>query len=370
MAKILVVDDDTALLQMVRRALESAAYEVIEATDGKRGVELACAQVPDLILCDVRMEEMDGYGALTALRQNSVTASLPFILMTGQADAAGMRQGMELGADDYLPKPFSVGQLLGAVEARLRQQQTMREQAARQLSVLRSNISLALPHEFLTPLNGVLGFADLLVADAASLRPEEVASMANAIQDSARRLERLIRNFLLLAHLEIHADGRAPPGGPMERECLARGVDEVVRGLAAKANRGPDVALELAEVEGFVRGDHWLKIIEELVDNALKFSAPGTPVSVQLVRHGDSAVLRVTDAGRGMRPEHIAEVGAYMQFERKFYEQQGSGLGLTLARRLAELQGGRLSITSKLGVGTVVEVTLPRADQGLASPML
>jgi two-component system, sensor histidine kinase and response regulator len=246
----------------------------------------------------------------------------------------------------------------------------MREQAARQLSVLRSNISLALPHEFLTPLNGVLGFADLLVADAASLRPEEVASMANAIQDSARRLERLIRNFLLLAHLEIHADGRAPLGGPMERESLARGVDELVRGLAAKANRGPDVALDLAEVEGFVRGDHWLKIIEELVDNALKFSAPGTPVSVQLLQHGDSVVLRVTDAGRGMRPEHIAEVGAYMQFERKFYEQQGSGLGLTLARRLAELLGGRLAITSKLGVGTVVEVTLPRADHSLASPML
>jgi two-component system, sensor histidine kinase and response regulator len=370
MAKILVVDDDTALLRTVRRALESAAYEVIEATDGKSGVQLACAQVPDLILCDVRMEELDGYGALAALRQNSVTASLPFILMTGQADAAGMRLGMELGADDYLPKPFSVEQLLGAVEARLRKQQTMREQAARQLSVLRSNISLALPHEFLTPLNGVLGFADLLVADAASLRPEEVASMANAIRDSARRLERLTRNFLLLAHLEIHADDRSPRERTVGRGSLGPGVEEVVRNLAAKANRTLDVTLDLCEVEGFIRADHWSKIIEEIVDNALKFSVSGTPVLVQLVRHNDSVVLRVTDRGRGMRPEHVAEVGAYMQFERKFYEQQGSGLGLTLARRLAELQGGRLAITSQVGVGTVVEVALPRAGESLASPML
>jgi len=370
MAKILVVDDDAALLLTLRRALESAAYEVIEAADGKSGVELACAHLPDLVLCDVRMEELDGYGALAALRQNSMTASLPFILMTGLADAAGMRQGMELGADDYLPKPFSVEQLLGAVDARLRKQQTLREQAARQLSVLRSNISLALPHEFLTPLNGVLGFAELLAGDAASLRPEEVASMANAIRDSARRLERLIRNFLLLAHLEIQADDRARLAGSAARESLDRGVEEVVHGLAAKANRALDVMLALAKVEGFIRADYWSKIVEEIVDNALKFSGPGTPVSVELRRSGELVVLRVTDRGRGMRPEHIAEVGAYMQFERRFYEQQGSGLGLTIARRLAELQGGRLTISSEWGVGTVVEVTLPCVDQGLAPRLL
>jgi two-component system, sensor histidine kinase and response regulator len=282
MAKILVVDDDAALLLTLRRALESAAYEVIEAADGKQGVELACAQLPDLVLCDVRMEELDGYGALTALRQNSMTASLPFILMTGLADAAGMRQGMELGADDYLPKPFSMEQLLGAVDARLRKHQTLREQAARQLSVLRSNISLALPHEFLTPLNGVLGFAELLAGDAASLRPEEVVSMANAIRDSARRLERLIRNFLLLAHLEIQADDRAPLAGSATRESLDDAVEEVVHGLAAKANRASDVMLDLAKVEAVHSGGLLGKMVEEIVDNALKFSGPGTPVSVEL----------------------------------------------------------------------------------------
>ena len=153
-------------------------------------------------------------------------------------------------------------------------------------------------------------------------------------------------------------------------ELRGTGVEEVVLNLAAKANRTPDVTLDLCEVAGFIRADHWSKIIEEIVDNALKFSVSGTPVLVQLVRHNDSVVLRVTDRGRGMRPEHVAEVGAYMQFERKFYEQQGSGLGLTLARRLAELQGGRLAITSQVGVGTVVEVALPRADDSLASPML
>jgi two-component system, sensor histidine kinase and response regulator len=280
----------------------------------------------------------------------------------------GDAAGDGTGADDYLPKPFSVEQLLGAVEARLRKQQTMREQAARQLSVLRSNISLALPHEFLTPLNGVLGFADLLVADAASLRPEEVASMANAIRDSARRLERLTATFFCWrTWRSMRTTGR--PGGRMERESLGPGVEEVVRGLAAKADRGPDVTLDLAKWRGSSGGS--------LVEDH-RGACGQRP---EILGAGHAGVGSVAPArgfgglagdgrGRGMRPEHIAEVGAYMQFERKFYEQQGSGLGLTLARRLAELQGGRLAITSKLGVGTVVEVTLPRADRSLASPML
>lgn len=370
MAKILVVDDDPELRSTVRRALERAGHEIVEAGDGRQGVDFACAEVPDLILCDVRMEELDGYGTLAALRMNSLTASLPFILMTGQADAEGMRQGMELGADDYLPKPFSVEQLLGAVEARLRKQQTLREQAARQLTVLRSNISLSLPHEFLTPLNGVLGFAELLAADGATLRPEEVVSMANAIRDSARRLERLVRNFLLLAHLEIHPDEPELAVAGLHREPLDRAVREVVGNLAGKVDRLSDVSLDLAEVEAVIRPDHWRKLVEEIVDNALKFSLSGTPVRVELTHRDEQAVLRVADRGRGMRPEHIAEVGAYMQFERRFYEQQGSGLGLTIARRLAELHGGRLAITSRLDEGTVVDVVLPAERSGLASGLL
>jgi signal transduction histidine kinase len=360
MAKILVVDDDVALRVTVRVALESAGYDVIEAGNGKQGVEAACAQVPDLVLCDVCMEEMDGYGVLAALRRNSVTASLPFILMTGHADPVGMRQGMELGADDYLAKPFDVAQLLGAVQARLRKQQTLREHASRQLAVLRANISLALPHEFLTPLNGILGFAEILAADAASLRPDEVVSMANAVRASAERLERLIRNFLLLAHLEIHADDRTPLVRGVDRLDLCGPVEETTRKLAAKVGRLSDLRLELHPVNGVIRRDYWSKVVEEVVGNALKFSSPGTPVTVQLSQPGDWALLRVTDAGRGMRAEDVAEIGAYMQFERRFYEQQGSGLGLTIARRLAELHGGRLAITSQLGQGTTVEVTLPR----------
>ena len=108
MPKILVIDDDAALREIIQISLEHAGFEVIEADNGIAGVQQACTQLPDLILCDVRMERMDGYRTLAALRQDTATAPIPVILMTGMADPAGMRQGMELGADDYLSKPFAV----------------------------------------------------------------------------------------------------------------------------------------------------------------------------------------------------------------------------------------------------------------------
>jgi two-component system sensor histidine kinase/response regulator len=363
MAKILVIDDDPALREVILVALEHEGFEVIEADDGAKGVQVAAAQLPDVILCDVRMEKMDGYRTLAALRQSVTTAPIPCILMTGQADTAGMRQGMELGADDYLSKPFTVPQLIGAVNARLKKHQTVREQAERKLADLRANISLALPHELLTPLNGILGFSDILISDHASLQPREIVSMAEAVRDSAKRLHRLIENFLIFAQIELlHSDQLEA----LREGCLAdvrKSVERVAQFRAQQAGRWDDLRLDPCEGSVAITEDYFTKAVDELLDNAFKFSSPGTPVRVSSTIDGAMFVLRIVDRGRGMKPEHIAQVGAYMQFERRFYEQQGSGLGLTIARRLTELHGGQLMIQSELGVGTTVEVRLPLAHR-------
>ena len=120
MKKILVIDDEEWLREMVHLALQQRGYEVIEAQNGSDGVAIAVKQMPDLVLCDVNMEKLDGYATLSKLRNEPATATIPFILMTGLADNAGMRHGMELGADDYLPKTFSSRELLARLRAVLR----------------------------------------------------------------------------------------------------------------------------------------------------------------------------------------------------------------------------------------------------------
>src|SRR5215471_13275226 len=191
MKKILVIDDEEWLREMVRMALQQKGFDIVEAENGTTGIEIARQELPDLILCDVNMEKMDGYRTLSSLRNEAGTASIPFILMTGLADNAGMRHGMELGADDYLPKPFTIEALYAAVEARLKKVNVVRQEAERKLADLRENISMMLPHELRTPLNGILAYGEILAAEATSIPPKDIADMGQVIYDSGKRLERL-----------------------------------------------------------------------------------------------------------------------------------------------------------------------------------
>src|SRR6478752_7156441 len=232
---------------MVHLALTQKGYDVIEAGNGSIGIEVAQKELPDLILCDVNMEKVDGYLTLSSLRNEPVTASIPFILMTGLADNAGMRHGMELGADDYLPKPFTIDALYGAVEARLKKVQAVRQEADKKLADLRDNISLMLPHELRTPLNGILAYGEILASDAANLPPKEVAEMGQVIHDSGKRLEHLIENLLIYAQLEILGSDQQKINTLRSKQTVGAGalVERVAREQAEEARRSSDLDLQI-----------------------------------------------------------------------------------------------------------------------------
>ena len=362
MSKILVIDDESWLREMIRLALEQQGFEVIEASDGAEGIAQAREQRPDLILCDVNMDTAGaGYTMLAKLRENPTTAAIPFILMTGLADAAGMRHGMELGADDYLPKPFKVDELYATVNARLRKAETVRAEAEKKLSHLRSQISLVLPHEMRTPLNGIISNAELLAESAGAFDAATIAEMSREICVSGQRLERLIENFLIFAQLEILA---ADPQSVTALRAAqtprpAAVARDAARAQADKAGRAGDLILELADVPLPMAEDYFKKIAQELVQNALKFSDAGSSVSVRLKSTPDGVEFSVRDDGRGFSTEQINRIGAYMQFERKMQDEQGFGMGLAIAKKLVELHGGELLIDSSPGIGATVTVKLP-----------
>src|SRR5271165_2810323 len=362
MKRILVIDDETWLREMVHMALEQKGFEVLEAENGAAGIEAARKVLPDLILCDVNMEKVDGYLTLSSLRNEPGTASIPFILMTGLADQAGMRHGMELGADDYLPKPFSIDALYGAVEARLKKVLALRQAAEKKLADLRDNISLMLPHEMRTPLNGILAYGEILASEAGELPTAELAEIGQAIFDSGKRLERLIENFLIYAQIELLiADPQKVHALRKEQtERPAQLIATHARGQAQLARRAADLVLDLADHPLPISPGYLAKIVDELVQNAFKFSTTGTRVCVALTETPNSVALVVTDQGRGLSSEHISKIGAYMQFDRKLHEQQGLGLGLVIAKRLTELHGGTLSIDSQRDSITLVTIKLPK----------
>ncbi|MDZ8090801.1 MAG: EAL domain-containing response regulator [Nostoc sp. DedQUE05] len=126
MPKILIIEDEEAVRENILDLLEAEDFETIAAANGRIGVNLAISEVPDLILCDMMMPEIDGYGVLTALRQEPSTATIPFIFLTAKSAKSDFRQGMDMGADDYITKPFTRAELLSAIMNRLEKYATLK----------------------------------------------------------------------------------------------------------------------------------------------------------------------------------------------------------------------------------------------------
>ncbi|NDJ62743.1 MAG: hybrid sensor histidine kinase/response regulator [Chloroflexi bacterium] len=360
--KILVVEDAQSLRKDILEMLSFEGFEVIGAENGKEGVEQAYKQLPNLIICDIMMPVMDGFQVLHELRKNPVMATVPFIFLTARTDRVDHRKGMNLGANDYLTKPFTVSELLATVHARLAQEAEWVSTTENRLDELRGNIIRSLPHELRTPLNVILGFSDLLIADCHSMDASRIEDMARHINDAGMRLYQLVENFLIYANLELaKADERRLD--TLQNGYLANPAETVRTAARIKVHqlkRSDDLEMAVEDVAAVGVVEEYLKkIVEELVDNACKFSEEGHKVHVKAAAVDGRYVLAVRDEGRGMTPEQIRNVGAYMQFDRQLYEQQGNGLGLVISRRLAELHGGELVIESVLEQGTIVTVTLP-----------
>lgn len=360
MPKILIVDDDAQLRSTIQMVLKLKGYEVIDADNGATALKLARAALPDLVISDINMPQADGFAALAELRRDPATAAIPLILMTGESEG-GMRKGMELGADDFLSKPFAMNALLKAVEARLKKQDVVKQTAEKKLAELRANLSLMLPHELNTPLVGILGYGEIISTCADTLQPAELAEMGKNILESGQRLQRLIQNFLIYSQLELlRADDKEISAMRAKRiEDVNEPLTLVARTKAQAASRLNDLRADICHGGVCCAEDLLSKIVEEILGNAFKFSKPGTPVKFSVVPEGKLLKIVVADHGRGMKPEYINSIAAYVQFDRRQHEQQGSGLGLVIAKRLIELHGGTLALESTENVGTTATVRLP-----------
>jgi DNA-binding response OmpR family regulator/anti-sigma regulatory factor (Ser/Thr protein kinase) len=363
MTKILVIEDENDIREIISEILCAENYSVIEAEDGDIGVQLAQEELPDLVICDVMMPTVDGYGVLYSIRENASLQTVPFIFLTAKSSKTDVRLGMELGADDYLFKPFTRDELLGTVTTRLAKQVAVERKSQEKLDSLRDSVTSALPSELRSQLNTILSSSQFLIDNHALITSEDILERSQTIHQSGKRLYRLVQNFLLYSELRrIEKDPQQVKQFlKLDVQTATKSLlEEIAQKKAKQSNRVSDLQLELQPLTVAIAQSKLKKIFEELIDNAFKFSTTKTSVEIHTHSQDNQFQLFVIDNGRGMTAEQIANIGAYTQFDRDLYAREGSGLGLAIAKLLIELHGGELKIESIPNKQTIVHIILPQ----------
>lgn len=357
MQKILIVEDEKLIRESIVELLTEEGFECYQAENGRAGISAAKKYLPDLILCDIKMPGLNGYNVLQEIRKDNITASIALIFLSALADSKDVRAGMNLGADDYIAKPFLPDELIASIKSRLNRNEVSQQK----IEQIRSSITKALPHELRTPLVSIIGYSQIMMDRFAGDDEHENFEFAKSIYQSGLRLNHLIRNFITYTKLEILSKDSGKLNSPFVPLSLSL-IKSIVEKIAEQYNRASDISMNMEKSNVAISPNDLSLIIEEITDNAFKFSLAGSPVVVKGYNDDNKYYLIISDKGRGFTAEQISQMGAYIQFERDNYEQQGAGLGLIISKKLTEMYGGQFLINSIYGERTEIIIVLPSAQ--------
>lgn len=359
---ILAVDDNPLVLDVVRALLQHHNFTVYTASDGEAALAALMHIPADLIICDIMMPRLDGFGLHAAVHANPSLSLIPFVFLSALGDQSEVLEGKAIGADDYLTKPFEPEELIAVVKGKLQRSKVLATRSEERFDSYRRKVVHVLSHEFRTPLVAINTGTELLLERRDSLDEKKTRDLLEAIQRGGQRLERLVTDFMLLQQIEAGVAERVFKS----REQLVSVhsfFDDWVNSVQIESKGWIVEARKLA-TEAFVIGHepYLLDITNRLVSNAKKFSSIRKELTLGLVISEGEVILSVADRGVGIDATKIPEaLGAFGQVNRETFEQQGSGLGLAIASRYAELFGGKITIAPRedTGGGTVAMVHLP-----------
>jgi signal transduction histidine kinase len=411
--RILVADDSRTQRERLRMLLQRADYEVETAADGQEAMARVEQSPPDLIVSDVVMPRMDGFAFCQAVRANAGTRRVPFILVTEWTTPMDIVKGLEAGADNFIPKPYEEDQLLGRIGRIFRQLElrnhgrqdvevtmqvggrtlavtadkqqiiellfsTFEElgrvnaelqeaaAAADRANQAKSEFLSRMSHELRTPLNAILGFGQLLEID--DLNPDQLDGVRQ-ILSGGRHLLDLINEVLDISRIEagrMSLEIEPVPVGQTLQEAL-----DLVRPLVDQR----DIRLRVppaGQGDRHVLADRQRlkQIVLNLLSNAVKYNRAGGTVTVACQQTpGPALRIAVSDTGLGIAPGKLARL--FTPFDRlgaEDSETEGTGLGLALARKLAELMGGTMGVESTPEVGSTFWLELKLAGDRAAEP--
>src|SRR6185369_8270665 len=391
--RILLADDNADMREYVQRLL-ARHYQVRAVSDGEAALASIRSDPPDLVLTDVMMPGLDGFGLLQRVRADERTRSIPFIMLSARAGEEALVEGLDAGADDYLTKPFSARELLARVRSQLelgrlrrageqlaRQneqrllldiserkqaeealetaraqlqahardlEKTVQERTAKMAEMIAElqHVSYAITHDMRAPLRAMNAFATTLMEDcAAGLDPAQAEEYCRRILSASSRLDRLITDALSYTKAVL----LDLPMEPVDLSILIRGILETYPNLHPD---NADIRIE-GELPVVIGNESLLtQCFSNLLGNAVKFMRPGVRPDVRIrssVRNG-VAHLSIGDNGIGI--PHNAQHRLFGMFQKLDSKYEGTGIGLAIVRKVVERMGGKVGAESEPGKGS------------------
>ena len=298
MKNILVIDDDYIYRTSLRELLKTNDYSVKTAENGQKGLLFAEQEHPDLILCDVQMPGMNGHEVLAALRGNSSLYNTPFIFLTSMTDLSDLREGMNLGADDYITKPCSADNLFQAIETRFKKLEDSKKEWNEKLNIAKKAEDSLTSGTLSVPLKSVIDKSEFLLNHFESYSKKDIMTYVTEIRDSANIINRKVRNLLLYqSFLNEKNDNSVVKQLGYGKSHIKKSLfQEVIYQTARHHGREKDVFITHFEDSILQIPLQSLRIVlEEVLDNAFKFSHKGRLVRISGNRVDDNYILEVVN---------------------------------------------------------------------------
>lgn len=359
-SRVLVVDDISKNLQVVGTMLRNEGYHVMPATSGEQALERAQAQLPDLILLDLMMPEMDGLEVCRRLKSDPLTRPIPVIFLTASNEMEHLVSGFSAGAVDYVTKPFNAPELLARVRTHLELQHARAR--LREMNNEKSEFMGIAAHDLRSPLGAITGFAELILEDGQISRAD-LEDCVRRIRTTSARMAEMVQNLLDANRIER---GEMKLNlAPTELGALVSSVIKTQESRAAAKQQKLRLETVAAPVQVLVDPGVMVQVLENLVSNAVKYSPPGKSIFVRVKKETAAARIEVRDQGPGLSAEDQKKLfGKFARLSAKPTAGENStGLGLSIVKRMVEAMNGKVWCESELGRGATFIVTVPEAAQ-------
>ncbi len=366
---ILVVDDTEANIDILVEALGDQ-YDLLVALDAKTALEIVDEEPPDLILLDIMMPEMDGYEACAILKNNPETMDIPIVFLTAMTGIENKTKGFELGAVDYITKPFEIREVEARVKTHLTLKKTQEDKAKQfeELQQTYDDLSQAedsrdalmhmIVHDMRTPLTGIKGSLDVFDLMNKEKLTEKEMKLIHTAQNSSKKLIEMVSSLLDLNKLEA---GEMPID--KEEIDLKTVVNDAIDFIGEPINRVNFIYDPQSDpVMGFFDSNLVTRIMVNLLGNSIKFTPPGGNLELSFGNTADYLQVNLADTGQGIPEEFREKIfekfgQANLKKEQKSYS---TGIGLAFCKLAVEAHGGKIWVESEVGKGSTFIFTLPK----------